>query len=841
MADPPGAVADPVSGAMVNSEGSAQPGDLQCCCGKDECVYLRHNCSVLLSVERDVHTAAKMGQTLLARHEAYMASAERDRVELTARIEQLEHDNAELEAKNKLVTDENHDLREELEYLNDTIKDAETKMEYLEATLRDSQQKVRGLEIAADRAIALERQIAMLEEEQVVLQTTIVRSQEEARTAMHRWRQAEKGLSDLQEQLERMEKEAREERERHIEVIGRMERQRAMEKELSTAAGRLKGAAGVKSMTESKSSGSVVSHFVRDLLQDNANLQVGIAELREMLLSSNDEIQMLREQLMYHQPLPGDGPGSPKTLQAELENKEAPTPPQPPRVSQELHIHHHYHVTPKQETRKSKKRRQGLTAGTFTPPPYVSAPGSPLTSPTHLHRSVLDGSILSPRSDDSQAPHNTRWSLQSSNQSEFVPSTVPSSPRSDNRTTLFDRIMDVSSPGSPATSVDPTSPGWRNAHKKKASEFSLRSISETAMFPTGNPHYYSGPPPGYAPRPQPLNHFARSAQSITAPYTTDDVPRTASTSLANYADFDASVTEAGVENSLSPTLDESNPRRGQGSRGLRRVVSHESIMSLSNGLDIHTLKARPSQLTLRPLGLTTAGTDLSAVTAQPTLLSSSSEGKRGSVILRDNFALFGQSLPSPRMGESIRTVSSPTRSRDRDAHTRSSSRAPSKLGRLVSWRPWAAGSGGGSSSSNNNNNNNNHHHHNNNMGNGNGYASPSPSPEVSPSSTPVVAAVPVPTASAAIPALSLSSASASLHSRSPQGSVSSSGTTATTAVTAAAAVAVSFRAPGINQPGVIPGFQEYWAAHQRRGPPSKVSVEDQVRVREALKEVLEEG
>jgi hypothetical protein len=49
-----------------------------------------------------------------------------------------------------------------------------------------------------------------------------------------------------------------------------------------------------------------------------------------------------------------------------------------------------------------------------------------------------------------------------------------------------------------------------------------------------------------------------------------------------------------------------------------------------------------------------------------------------------------------------------------------------------------------------------------------------------------------------------------------------------------------FRAPGINQPGAVPGFQEYWASQKRRGAPSKVAVEDPAGVREALREVLEE-
>ncbi len=47
---------------------SHQSTDLRCCCGRDDCVFLRHNCSVLLTVERDVHTAAKMGQVCLTLH-----------------------------------------------------------------------------------------------------------------------------------------------------------------------------------------------------------------------------------------------------------------------------------------------------------------------------------------------------------------------------------------------------------------------------------------------------------------------------------------------------------------------------------------------------------------------------------------------------------------------------------------------------------------------------------------------------------------------------------------------------------------------------------------------------
>lgn len=779
----------------------SQPPDLRCCCGRDGCVFLRHNCSVLQSVERDVHTAAKMGQTLLARHEAYMASAERDRVELASRIEQLEQDNADLEARNRQANIENYSLRDDLDQLNETVKDADTKIELLEATLRDSQREIRRLESAAARAANLERQIAMLEEEQATLQKTIVHTQEEARTAMFRWRQAERGINDLQDQLERMEKEAREERERHVEVLSRIERQRVMENELNTAAGRLKGAAATRSMTDGKNKGNVVSHFVRDILQDNATLQLGISELREMLMSSNDEIQLLREQLLYHQPVDSQvgASASTPTLRAELELKEPPAP-SPPRVSQELHVHHHYHVTHKPESKKSKKKRQGLTPGTFTPP-HISAPSTPrLSAMTWQNRGALAAAFVPHASKDpsstSSMHANNRWSLISESPSEFA-SSAPSSPRNYNRNSMFDRaLMESSLSTSPTTSIDPLSPTWRGFHRKQVSELSTRSISAAVALPVEQAPSSSGDqPPARNPRPHPLAKLIvddRPSRSAISSYTTDDLPDLAQTApSADDTTIDTPSTDGDGHEAQSPTFEpeDFDPSLGRRPRTLHRALSHESIMSLSNGMDIHTLKVRPSQLTLRPLGVTAAGTNVSAITARPTISRTSTRGSKGSVLLRDNLAMagLGLSLPSARAGG--RTVSGPA------VHTRNSiatRQSSSALGRIVSWRPWG------------------------------GNINASPSPEPSPTATPILSTITV------TPALA-SPNSASLTSKaalgSPHDSLSSNDT---------------FRAPGINQPGVIPGFHEYWAAHQRRGPSSKVTPDDLDYIQEAMREVLED-
>lgn len=78
-------------------------------------------------------------------------------------------------------------------------------------------------------------------------------------------------------------------------------------------------------------------------------------------------------------------------------------------------------------------------------------------------------------------------------------------------------------------------------------------------------------------------------------------------------------------------------------RTLKRSVSHESIMSLG-GLDIHTLRSRPSQLTMGQLGARAVITD---VTAQPTI---SRAGGTGSSVLSSLAAMPRGSGPASASG-----------------------------------------------------------------------------------------------------------------------------------------------------------------------------------------------
>ncbi|CAG8903103.1 unnamed protein product [Penicillium egyptiacum] len=400
-------------------------------------------------------------QALLHRHESYMAEAEEDRHRLVSSIDDLEREKKQVQAENARIIEENRTLLEQLDSLNQAVAESDDHVKSLTVTLENTESELRRLTVAAARAAELEAQLALMETEQSKLQESLVSVREDEKSAIQRWKQAENTLRDLHDQVDRIEKEAREERERHTELVQRMERKRAVERELDNAAGRLKGVAAASELNRNTGGTNVVSRFVKDILQDNANLQVGIMELRDMLQSSNEEVQNLREQVISHQPLAGVDeednvqPRPSTTLSEELRAKEER------RVSQELHIHHHFHTpnpapaTKKEKgplNRRVKKRRPALLS------PVAMHSATRAHSPRRgLHHSQSSGSSMSTilsQTSVSIPPHSSsrRWSLQS-----HAPDSLASSPRSAFQTSsIFDRVergADSSQPTSPESTV----------------------------------------------------------------------------------------------------------------------------------------------------------------------------------------------------------------------------------------------------------------------------------------------------------------------------------------------------------------------------------------------------
>lgn len=529
-----------------------------------------------------------------------MADAEKEKAIMTAEIERLSLDKRELEVKNSTIIDENRTLLDQLEGVNTAVSDSDVHIQSLTATLQSTQEELQRLNSLASRTERLERELEEYEREQTSLHASLAYKTEEERATTLRWQSSERKLAALEEQLERIDQDAREEKERHVEIVGRMERQRVVEKELETANGRLRGAAAAKTMSRDKHGSTVVSHFVKDILSDNANLQMGIVELRDMLTNSNEEVERLREQLACTLPSddPTDNDLSDSVRVGDLGQEMS-------RASaQELHVHHHYHApeAPRRQSqivrRPKKTKRTSLGSGFFTPSSgsrtaRSSICGTNTPASTAMLTPATTNTLLSQTSVSIPNRNANRWSMQSA---LTINSSIASSPQSTNYppSLLFDRAysdagMDSSRPTTP-DSEDLGSPLFLPQQSKRGSGGYFRPISALSF------RYGSSDSP--APYGQ--------AQDDDAP----EIPICADAELA--AESHDAIPEEDEDDILDtylPSSDEPRSKRASfiddtevvgithnpWSRPLRRATSHESLLSVS-GLDVHSLRPRPSQL-----------------------------------------------------------------------------------------------------------------------------------------------------------------------------------------------------------------------------------------------------
>ena len=555
-------------------------------------------------------------QALLARHESNMAEAEEERRRMASCLEKLEVEKKALEVSNARIIEENRSLLDQLESLNQEVAESDTHIQSLTATLELTRQEMQKLAVLAGRSQKLEAELAAMETEQTQLRDQLATTEEENRCSIQRVRRAERTIEHLHEQVDRIEREAREDRERHVEVVGRLERRTAVEKELQTAAGRLKGAAATASLDKYQAGSNVVSHFVKDILQDNANLQMGVVELRELLLSSNEEVERLRAHMME-----GDLEDDHnlklqhrRSLSSELETK------RPLETLPELHVHHHYHrseVSKDKPTvihRKPKKKRNVITGGIFTPPLGLQTPRSPRKSYLQPRSPSSVATILSQTSISIPPELNSktqRWSMQSSQTGHsFAPSSIPSSPRSDWRgSTIFDNISNVMNPSRPDTpqSSCPGSPLVRPRHA-------------TVDEPVKPGRIFSNPTQS---KWKPIT--ATPFRTLSASH---DPIKLSKALLSSESAAAASCGDEILSPNSGPPLEViDNYMQYSTPRPLHRSNSNDSLLSIS-GMDIHTTAPRhrsnrvftsnhihPQNLTMNP---STAALSPDYATAQPT-------------------------------------------------------------------------------------------------------------------------------------------------------------------------------------------------------------------------------
>lgn len=433
-------------------------------------------------------------QALLNRHESYVTESQLEHERLTNYVNQLETERNSLQAANQKIVEENRELLNQLESANTSLKESDERVKSLETLLRDCEDEVRKLNGLSRRTEELELKMLDLERERITLSEKVEESEEETRSTIQRWKESMLKVRQLEYEVQRIEWEAKQDRHRHEETIARLERERALERELGGAEGRLKGAAALQGLKgNGAAKNNVVSHFVRDILQDNANLQAGIAELRELLQNSNEEVQNLREQIMHHQPIDYDHMLEDSPQSRPLSEQISWSESSPKQVQQEVHVHHHYHAklaarrdrTP--TVRRTTRKRPMFGLSTLPATPESSAPNTPLSGPSrHVSSPILPLALHHPQ------PRYNRWSVQSAATGSSMLSSFPSSPRSyyEPSSSIFDRIEageDSSRPTSPESAAGFSEPRYKS-FQSRLEDTIPQSPDEEALLDDEAPH-----------------------------------------------------------------------------------------------------------------------------------------------------------------------------------------------------------------------------------------------------------------------------------------------------------------------------------------------------------------
>ncbi|KAK6522564.1 hypothetical protein TWF281_002003 [Arthrobotrys megalospora] len=386
--------------------------------------------------------------------------AEKIRSDMASKIIRLEELNKELEVQNTSSIDKNRDLLNTLETLNESVTQADSRLRELTADLDDTRAELDRVSARAARAEILEAQLTVLETEQDDLRRNLSITLEDERNAAVRWQKAERQVEDLQDEYNRLESEYMQEKVKTQKLANKIASRKSI-RDLHFPANKMEGAA--------------ISNFMKEILQDNQQLQAGTAELRQMLMIAQDEIGALREQVLLTQrPEPSELGRSPLSYEFDGYRK----------LSQELHVHHHHHVlTPKEKGSIRKVKRRVKAPQAKNPPSSSPLPPAwaAFEQTTPSKRSSIQSSAFGGHTRNSSVPNTVI--------SETAPSTYRDS-------SIFDRssTIDESRPTSagsmgPGMPISPINVEKRRGHGRNHSSFNAPVFSalNEEEFPDAHP------------------------------------------------------------------------------------------------------------------------------------------------------------------------------------------------------------------------------------------------------------------------------------------------------------------------------------------------------------------
>lgn len=322
-------------------------------------------------------------QALLVRHETYVAEAERDRQRLDKQVSALEARLIELDDNNKRLVDDNAILSSKLDQKRVVVAQSDVQIHSLTTILEAAQQEIQNLSGLASRTEQLQARIVRFETDRSQLQDDLVRARNDEQAAHAKSKDAKKESDRLRDAVARLETMLAGEHKETSGDAARIERRCAVEREIEEREMRAKRLNGSRSGSGDKRGGEVVSSFVREILQDNAHLQLKMLELQDSLQTSNEEVDDLRAQLEEHNRYapqldtpPEDDEDAEDEVAAVADRKLSR------KVSQELHVHHHYHGPKKSHSvsrtrsvgQRQRRKRQSVASSRGVP---ATRPPSP--------------------------------------------------------------------------------------------------------------------------------------------------------------------------------------------------------------------------------------------------------------------------------------------------------------------------------------------------------------------------------------------------------------------------------------------------------------------------------
>lgn len=512
-------------------------------------------------------------QALLVRHETYVAESEEERATLRTTVASLTDDNERLQSEREALTAHNKSLLCQVDIANNATAQSDIHIASLQTTLLSAETELIKLDDLVRRTAQLEHELEQHELDRAAINSTLALRTQQEQLATERWQTAEKNINTLEQRLRAIEADAKFEKLRQRSSFANF---RTPEIDDTEGPVRLAANTAYKRSSCGRPESGTVSTFVKEILQDNATLQLSLVEVQELLVASDGELQRLRQHLSLSHKSSLEDLDNHNQSQSRRDSTLAPNLVKP--NAQAVHVHHHYHGPQKrteprkgiQLLRRPSKRRTNASSAHLPSISLHHTRQDSVSNDMPIPLSAVSTLVSSPT-----LQQNRQWSLDSAQ----PPRSFASSSRTASVASMFDRNTNDSA----QFSSRPTTPGLESPilpHNRMSRP--PQRISASFFDSLDNDVGICPSSPSLPP----LNRLSVPRRRAF-PGEADDEDFIVEHSLVDFGKQVASKPLAATKR-RSFTDDDLDDLGGHGLRlqSMQRIASQDSLISIS-GMDVH--------------------------------------------------------------------------------------------------------------------------------------------------------------------------------------------------------------------------------------------------------------